>query len=163
VIRGGDLIEQSLVARRIGNIALITVASPDYLRRHGVPAHPNDLEQGHQTVNYFSARTGRQYPHEFVKGDEHIEISGRHRLSVNEANAVTEAVLAGLGISQIGSFGAAPLLANGTLIQLLKEWTHPPIPVYVVYPPNRHLSAKVRAFVDWAAELFAGNPLLQGR
>ena len=163
VIRGGDLIEQSLVARRIGNISLITVASPDYLRRHGVPEHPNDLEQGHHTVNYFSARTGRQYPHEFVKGDEHIEISGRHRLSVNEANAVTEAVLAGLGISQIGSFGAAPLLANGTLIQLLKEWTHPPIPVYVVYPPNRHLSAKVRAFVDWAAELFAGNPLLQGR
>ncbi len=163
VIRGGELHEQSLVARRIGNIAFMTVASPDYLRRHGTPQHPLDLEQGHHTINYFSARTGRQYPHEFEKDGEHIDISGRYQLAVNESNALTEAVLAGLGVSQIGTFGATPHLQSGALVQVLAEWTHPPVPVYVVYPPNRHLSAKVRAFVDWAAELFARNAQLQGR
>ena len=73
------------------------------------------------------------------------------------------AVLAGLGVSQVGSFGAEPAPASGELVQVLPDWSHPPMPVHVVYPPNRHLSAKVRAFVDWAAELFAQQPALQGR
>ena len=163
VIRGGDLQEQSLVARRIGNIHLVVVASPDYLRRHGTPAHPLDLEKGHRMVNFFSARTGRPYPHEFNRDGERIEIAGNYQLAVNESNALTEAVLAGLGISQLGSFGIAPHLDSGALVRVLTDWKPDPIPVYVVYPPNRHLSAKVRAFVDWAAELFASKPELQQR
>ena len=64
VIRGGDLIEQSLVARRIGNLALITVATPEYLKQYGTPAHPDELDgPKHRTINYFSARTGRPFPH----------------------------------------------------------------------------------------------------
>jgi LysR family transcriptional regulator for bpeEF and oprC len=65
------------------------------------------------------------------------------------------AVRAGLGISQAARFAVAPDLASGELVQVLADWTHPPIPIYVVYPPNRHLSARVRAFVEWTAELFA--------
>ncbi|WP_332777210.1 LysR family transcriptional regulator [Polaromonas sp.] len=162
VIRGGELVEQSLVARRIGNLQFVTVASPDYLKRHGVPQHPNDLENGHTSVNYFSARTGRLFPHEFVKDGETIELAGRYKLSVNESNAHITAVLAGLGLSQTVTFTAAPYLASGELVQILADWTRPPLPVYVVYPPNRHLSAKVRAFVDWAAELFSRHPHLSG-
>jgi LysR family transcriptional regulator, regulator for bpeEF and oprC len=160
VIRGGELTEQSLVARRIANISLLTVASPDYLKRHGVPRHPSDLERGHITVGFFSSRTGRFHPEIFTKDGERIELVGTYKLSVNDSNAHTEALLAGLGISQTAAFAATPYLATGELVEVLPEWTRPRLPLHVVYPPNRHLSAKTRAFVDWAAELFASHPNL---
>jgi len=156
VIRGGELVEQSLVARRIANISMVAVAAPAYVAKHGTPQHPRDLEQGsHATVNYFSPRTGRPFGHEYEKDGERIEISGRYRVSVNDSNAHIAAVLAGLGVSQTARFAAAPYLASGELVEVLAEWTHPTIPLHIVYPPNRHLSARLRAFVDWAAELFA--------
>jgi DNA-binding transcriptional LysR family regulator len=156
VLRGGELTEQSLVARRIANLQLVTVASPAYLRANGTATAPQQLEDGtHTTINYFSTRTGRPYPHVFERGGESLEIWGRQRLSLNEANAHLEAVLTGLGVSQVALFGAKPHLESGELVQVLADWTRPPIPLHVVYPPNRHLSAKVRAFVEWSAELFA--------
>ena len=155
VIRGGELLEQSLVARRVGNMRLVTVAAPSYLREHGTPRHPSELEfDGHRTVNYFSTRTGRPYPHVFERDGEKLELSGRYRLAVNEANAHTAAVLAGLGVSQVALFGAAPHLRSGELVQVLADWTRPAIPLHIVYPPNRHVSAKVRAFVEWVVDLF---------
>ena len=160
VIRGGDLIEQSLVARRIASISLVTVASPAYLKRHGVPQHPSELERGHTTVGFFSARTGRFHPEIFTKGEETVELVGAYKLSVNDSNAHTDALLAGLGVSQGALFAVAPYLASGELVQVLPDWSRPRIPVHVVYPPNRHLSAKTRAFVDWAAELFGKHPQL---
>ncbi|HEY1230448.1 MAG TPA: LysR family transcriptional regulator [Ramlibacter sp.] len=156
VLRGGELTEQSLVARRIANLRLVTVASPAYLQAHGTPGTPQALEDsGHTTVNYFSTRTGRPYPHVFERGGESLEVWGRYRLSLNEANAHMAAVLAGLGVSQVAEFGATPHLERGELVRVLADWERPPIPLHVVYPPNRHLSAKVRAFVEWSAELFA--------
>ncbi|WPB55269.1 LysR family transcriptional regulator [Xylophilus sp. GOD-11R] len=164
VVRGGELTEQFLVARRIGSIAFVNVASPAYLRRHGVPQHPSDLEGGqHRVVHYFSSRTGRPYPMDFVRGEERVELAMQYQLSTNEANAHTSAVLAGLGVSQMATFDAAAHLACGDLVEVLQGWTTAPYPVHVVYPPNRHLSAKVRAFVDWAAEVFGRFPALQGR
>lgn len=156
VIRGGELVEQSLVARRIANIGMVAVATPGYLEKHGMPRHPHELEQGgHVTVNFFSPRTGRLFGHEYEKDGERIEVSGRYRVSVNDSNAHIAAVLAGLGVSQTARFAAAPYLASGELVEVLADWTHPSIPLHIVYPPNRHLSARLRAFVDWAAELFA--------
>lgn len=161
VIRGGELTEPSLVARRVGNVQLITVAAPAYLQAHGTPAHPEDLEGTHTTVNYFSSRTGRPYPHIFEREGELLEIGGRYKVSVNESNAQLAAVLAGLGVAQVAVFAAAPHVERGELVHILPGWTRPPIPLHVVYPPNRHLSAKVRAFVEWVAELFAAHPLMQ--
>ncbi len=163
VIRAGDLTDQSLVARRIGNLAFVTVASPAYLKRYGVPQHPSDIEKRHQLVSFFSGSTRRVHPHEFHKEDQHIELAGPYRVSVNESTAHMAAVLGGFGISQCITFMSDPHLANGELVEILADWTRPPLPVHVVYPPNRHLSAKVRVFVDWAAELFAKNPALQRR
>ena len=161
VIRGGELSDQSLVARRIGNMQLITVASPDYLRRHGTPDHPLDIEKSHDIVSYFSPVTGRKYPLEFHQGEESLEVMGAHVLGINESNAYVSAVVAGMGIGQVGTFQALEPLARGELVQVLPQWSHPLIPLYVVYPPNRHLSAKVRAFVDWVADLFASQPHIQ--
>lgn len=160
VIRGGELLDQSLVARRVANVPLIAVASPAYLEAHGTPTHPEQLENEHTVVNHFSTRTGRHYPGEFEKDGQLLEVSGRHKLALNENNAVTTAVLAGLGIAQVPSFTAEPLIQRGELVQVLTDWTGPVIPLYVVYPPNRHLSAKVRAFVEWVAELFSQHPQL---
>ena len=161
VIRGGELSDQSLVARRIGNLEFITVAAPAYLERKGTPTHPLEIEEKHASVIYFSPQSGRHYPLEFRRGDESIDITGPYQLSVNEANAYVTSIVAGLGIGQITSWQAQRYLASGALVQLLPDWTQPLLPVYVVYPPNRHLSAKVRAFVDWAAELFQREAHLQ--
>ena len=161
VIRVGEISDQSLVARRIGHLPFITVATPGYLRRHGTPMHPHDLEKSHRVVNHFSGATRRMYPLEFNKDGEHIEPDAPYRLAVNESNSHTTAVLAGLGASQMVTFIAQPYIDRGELVQIMPDWTREPLPIYVVYPPNRHLSAKVRAFVDWAAELFAKHPQLQ--
>lgn len=161
VIRGGELSDQSLVARRIGNLEFITTAAPAYLERKGTPTHPLEIEEKHASVIYFSPQSGRHYPLEFRRGDESIDITGPYQLSVNEANAYVTSIVAGLGIGQITSWQAQRHIASGALVQLLPEWTQPLLPVYVVYPPNRHLSAKVRAFVDWAAELFQREDHLQ--
>jgi LysR family transcriptional regulator for bpeEF and oprC len=161
VIRAGELADQSLVARRIGNMPWTTVASPAYLKRYGVPQHPTDIEKRHLVVSFFSGSTRRIYPHQFQRGEEHYEIAGPYRVSVNDSNAHLTAVLGGFGLSQVISYIAEPYLASGELVQILPEWTRPILPVHVVYPPNRHLSAKVRAFVDWTADLFARHPRLQ--
>ena len=161
VIRGGELSDQSLVARRIGNLEFITAAAPAYLERKGTPTHPLEIEEKHASVIYFSPQSGRHYLLEFRRGDESIDITGPYQLSVNESNAHVTSIVAGLGIGQITSWQAQRYLASGALVQLLPDWTQPLLPVYVVYPPNRHLSAKVRAFVDWAAELFQREDHLQ--
>jgi len=162
VLRGGELTDQSLVARRIGEFHTIVCASPDYLKRHGVPKHPHELEDGdHTMVSFFSHSTGRVFPFAFRKGNEQIEVQGRHKLSVNDSNANLAAGVAGLGIVRISTFMAQSHIDAGRLQPVLLDWCSESIPIHVVYPPNRHLSAKLRVFVDWVAELFARSDLIQ--
>ncbi|WP_219218200.1 LysR family transcriptional regulator [Variovorax boronicumulans] len=161
VIRIGEITDQSLVARRIGQLPLISVASAAYVRRYGAPQHPRDLERNHRVVNHFFGNTRRMFPMEFNKDGEHFEPAAPYSLAVNENIAHTAAVVAGLGVAQMSTVIAQPYLDRGELVQVLPDWTRDALPIYVVYPPNRHLSAKVRAFVDWAAELFAKNPQMQ--
>jgi DNA-binding transcriptional LysR family regulator len=161
VLRGGELTDQSLVARRVGEFHTLVSAAPAYLERHGVPTHPHALEDDdHVVVNYFSHRTGRIHPFTFFKEGERIEVTGRHRLSVNDSNANLAAGLAGLGIIRTSTFMAQPHIAAGSLQPLLLDWCADTIPIHVVYPPNRHLSAKLRVFVDWVADLFSRSDLI---
>ncbi len=157
VLRAGELVEQSLVARRIAQIDFITCASSTYLRQYGVPQHPRDLEQGHRTVGFFSPRTRRAYPFDFTKDGERIELVGKPIVSVNDSNAYMAAGLSGLGVVQTAAAMAQPYIESGDLVQVLSDWSSDPLPLHVVYPPNRHLSAKVRVFVDWVADLFANG------
>jgi LysR family transcriptional regulator, regulator for bpeEF and oprC len=154
VIRGGELTDQSLVARRIGEFRFITCATPEYLRRHGTPAHPLELTQApHRMVGYFSARNGKLMPDTFRRDGEAIDVVGNHVIAVNDASGYLKAGLAHLGAMQLTCFMAAPLIKSGELVRILDEWQADPIPVHVVYPPNRHLSSKLRVFVDWVVEL----------
>ncbi len=155
VLRAGELTEQSLVARRIAQIHFVACASPAYLKQYGMPKHPRDLEQGHRMVGFFSPRTRRAFPFDFTKDGERIEFVGRSIVSVNDSNAYLAAGLAGLGVMQTAASMVKPYVDSGELVPVLPEWSSDPLPLYVVYPPNRHLSAKVRVFVDWVADLFA--------
>lgn len=156
-VRGGVLLDESLVARRIGALQFVTVCSPEYLRHHGRPLHPEELAAGHLAVTFFSPRGGRKYPHHYQRGQERHECVLPCKLAVNESKALLAGCIAGLGIAQMLRFVAQPHIDAGRLVPILEDWTRPPLPSYIVYPPNRHLSGKVRAFVDWAAEVFSNG------
>ena len=90
-------------------------------------------------------------------------MQGRHRVSVNDSSAALAAALAGLGIVNTATFMAQPYIAAGLLRPVLVDWCSESVPIHVVYPPNRHLSAKLRVFVDWVADLFARSDLVKRR
>ena len=158
-IRGGKLNDSPLIARRIGVMNFITCATPAYLARHGHPAHPSDLG-AHRAVNYFSSKTGKTYDWDFVRGDERVDIPMPSCLAVNDPNLYLGAGLRDMGMMQLPTYMAEPLIASGQLQLVLQDWSTTPLPIHVVYPQNRHLSAKVRVFVEWVAELFASDPRL---
>ncbi|HSI61106.1 MAG TPA: LysR family transcriptional regulator [Ideonella sp.] len=163
VLRAGALADESLVARRIGEFHFFTAASPRYVKRRGLPRHPQELEDQHHVVGYFNARTGKVYPFDFSKDGERIEVTGRYQVAVNDSNAYVTAGLNGLGIVQTASFMVQNHVASGELVPVLSDWSSDPLPIHVVYPPNRHLSNKTRVFVDWVADLFARSDLMQRR
>jgi len=155
VIRGGRMTDQSLVARRIAEMAFATVASPAYLARHGIPESPQQFLDGrHAMASYFSAGTGRIVPAPYMRGEERFDIVGQGPVSVNESTAHVNAALAGLGLVQTFQPIVQPLIDSGALVEVLADWAPPPMPFYVAYPTNRHLSAKLRVFVDWVVEIF---------
>jgi LysR family transcriptional regulator for bpeEF and oprC len=156
VIRGGELTDQSLVARRIGEFQFIACATPEYLHRHGRPLHPLDLMAApHRRVAFMSPRTGKLLPDVYRRDGDTVEVQGNHQLAVNDASAYLAAGLAHLGVVQLTCSMAAPLIKRGAVTRVLEDWQAESLPLYVVYPPNRHLSHKVRVFVDWVVELLS--------
>ncbi|WP_426113553.1 LysR substrate-binding domain-containing protein [Massilia sp. PWRC2] len=160
-IRGGDLPDSTLIARRVGVLHFVTAATPAYIARYGRPAHPSELAAGHIGVNYFSSKTGKVYDWDFQRGDDALVVKLAGQLAVNDSTAYKNAGLAGLGIIQLPSYSTDPHVLDGSLELLLEDWTSSPLPVHVVYPQNRHLSAKVRVFVEWVADLFLSHPGFQ--
>lgn len=154
VVRGGELRDQSLMARRVGDLRLGVYAAPDYLARLGVPAHPRELEDSpHRIVGFLWARTGKPVPYAMRKGHEELRVNGRYVLAVDDGNAYLAAGLAGLGVLWLPEYMALASRASGALVPLFEDWRLDPMPMYVAFPPNRHISAKLRVFIDWVAEL----------
>jgi len=156
-VRGGHLVDSSLIARRVGLLNFVTCAAPGYLAQHGTPASPHELMQ-HRCVNYFSSRNGKILDWDFTRDGERVQIALPGLIAVNDTNAYIAAGLAGLGILQMPNFMLEPMIGAGRFVTILNDWTSDPMPVHVVYPQNRHLSAKVRVFVEWVAELFSNHP-----
>jgi LysR family transcriptional regulator, regulator for bpeEF and oprC len=100
---------------------------------------------------------------DFVVDGKSVDVKMRGKIAVNDAEAYIACGVKGVGIVQIPRFMALPHLRSGELIEVLPQWKPLPMPISVVYPHNRHLSPKVRVFVDWAAELFERCPLLSGQ
>ncbi|QFY61022.1 LysR family transcriptional regulator [Rhizobium grahamii] len=158
-LRAGTPADQSLIARRVSEVDLITCAAPLYVEKFGKPERPEDLENSHYSVSYFRAQTNRTVPFEFRKDNEDLEINPRYLVSVNDSRTFVNAALNGLGIAQLPRFMIRDELAKGSLVELLPEWSREPLPLYIVYPPNRHLSNKVRVFVDWLVKLLSDAKL----
>ncbi|MGH8037487.1 MAG: LysR family transcriptional regulator [Stenotrophomonas sp.] len=156
VIRGGPLDDSSLVARHLGDAVLITCASPAYLKACGLPAYPQELHNGHRLVSYLLPSTGRAVPFRFRSAEGLLEIKPEHRLGINESNAHLAAALAGMGLVQTFSYAAGPALRSGALVEVLQPWRPAPYPFHVVYPNNRHVTHRLRVFIDWLAERMPG-------
>ena len=161
VVRGGKITDQSLIARRIAEMHFITCAAPSYLDRYGEPQSPSDLENDHFLVGYFSPDTGQRWPMTFGSNGESIEVTGRYIAAFNDGNAYVVAALAGLGVIQAPLFMVRQYFAGDGLRPILTRWTGEAMPLHVVYPPNRHLSAKLRILVDWLVEIFARSELMR--
>lgn len=157
VIRGGELTDTSLVARRIASLDYVTCASAGYVKTHGMPAHPEELREQHDLVGYFSSLTGRPFSLLFHRDEERVEVDPRSSrgVLVNESTSHLTALKAGLGVGQTFGFMAKPYLERGELIQLLPDWQRPLHDLNLVFERTRHESARLRAFIEWAADVFA--------
>lgn len=148
-VRIGALQDSTLVARPLGHIALINCASPDYLREYGVPDGPADLAQGHWSVGYASASTGRELPWDYLDGGEALRLAVPSRVIVNNAESYIACCVAGLGLIQIPRFDVRHLLATGELVELMPGYRAAPMPVSLIYPNRRQRSRRLNAFIEW--------------
>ena len=156
VVRGGELLDLSLMARKLADLHLGVFAAPAYLAREGTPVHPRELEDSHhRVVGFLWARTGKPVPYALHKGEEHLQIKGRHVLAVDDGNAYLAAGLAGMGVLWLPTYMSDVHVARGELVPLFEGWRLESMPLYLAYPPNRHVSLKLRVFIDWIVALMA--------
>jgi len=154
-VRIGAIRSQFLVARRVGSTALVCCASPGYLERHGTPRTPDELAR-HACLTYEFAPVRNQWRFAAPGGAERaVRVAGP--IHANNGRMLVALAAEGAGIACEPDFIVAPEIADGRLVPILAEWTAPAMPVHAAYPSRRHLSAKVRAFVDFLAER-AGPP-----
>jgi DNA-binding transcriptional LysR family regulator len=149
VVRVGETGDSGLVARKLGELELINCASPGYLKRYGTPRSLADLER-HHLVHYVGTLGQKLYGWEYCERGEWKELPMRGRVTVNNAEALLAACVAGLGLIQ------SPRnehLKTGQLVEVLPKLRARPMPVSILYPHRRQLSRRVRAFMDWLAEL----------
>jgi LysR family transcriptional regulator, regulator for bpeEF and oprC len=158
----GEIEDSSYVARRVGFLYFSACAAPSYIAAHGRPHHPDDLAQ-HRCINHFQPRTGKVSDWVFSKGAIRVQASLRGHIAVDDENSYVAAAEAGLGIAQIPAFVLKESMERGSLELVLGDWFPEPSPLYVVYPQHRHLSVKVRVFVDWVVELLADHDGIQLR
>ncbi|HBQ6570768.1 TPA: LysR family transcriptional regulator [Klebsiella pneumoniae] len=154
VLRGGQITDQSLIARHVGDLQIGVYVAPSYVERLGAPAHPRELQNtDHCIVGFLSSRTSKIDPLVLCSENERIEITGNYVLAVDDGNACLEAGLVGLGVIALPNYMAAAHQAVGALIPLFTQWRISPMPLYLAFPPNRHVNAKLRIFIDWIVEL----------
>ncbi|MBY3116997.1 LysR family transcriptional regulator [Rhizobium laguerreae] len=154
VLRVGTPGDSDMVARRVALLDEVTLASPAYIARHGLPQHPDRLA-GHRMVGFHSSGTGSLLPLEFIVDGTVRDITIPATVAVNAAESYISAARMGLGMIQIPRYHAEKDLAEGTLIHVLKDFPLSPTPVSLLYPRNRQLSPRVRVFIDWLVKVFA--------
>jgi DNA-binding transcriptional LysR family regulator len=152
-IRIGHIGHQGLVSRRVGWTRAVCCASPDYVARRGAPATPEDLAQ-HECLTYTHVPVPNVWPFEARDGTKHaVRITPRHR--ANNGRMLAALAVAGMGVLFEPDFIVAPEVRAGRLVRLLPGYEPARSPIAAVYPSRRHLSAKVRTFVEFLAERFA--------
>jgi len=154
-VRVGTLQDSSLIARRLADTHLVVCAAPAYWDRRGRPHEPQALSQ-HSCLTYAYQHNPNEWPFMGPKGRFSVRVSGP--LLANNGDLTIAAARAGLGVAVLPSFLCGADLAAGRLEAVLSEWMLPPGGIHAVYPHARHLSAKVRAFIDFLVERLSPPP-----
>jgi DNA-binding transcriptional LysR family regulator len=158
-VRFGQPRESTLIARKLLDTRVITVASPAYIKKHGRPLDPADLErEPHTCIHFRDPETARPFQWEFHRGKKKVLIAARGRLTANDVGTMHGVCLAGHGVAQVLALGAEQLLDSGRLVDLFPDWPDETFPLYAAYPSRHHLPAKVRAFFDFIVSL-TGTPI----
>ena len=155
-IRIGQLSDSSLIARRLAPARSVVCASPSYLRTRGIPEHPTQL-QAHRCLSYTLVRNPRDWVFNGPDGEVTVRVDGP--LRANNGEALVAAGVRGLGILRAPTFIVGDELARGDLVPIMTHWQPPDMGIFAVYPHNRHLSAKVRRFVDFLSEWLTATPV----
>lgn len=159
VVRGGEVTVPSLIARRIGELQLGVYAAPEYLQAVGRPGHPDELEDPrHHIVGFLRSSSGRIASAAMHRGHERREPRGRYIVAVDDGNAYLAAGLAGLGVLWLPRYMAEPHVARKELIELFDDWRIDAMPLFLAYPPTRHPSARLQAFIDWVSAQISQLP-----
>lgn len=155
-LRGGQPTEPSMRARHIADILFGMYAAPGYLADAGTPESPQAIDDdGHIVIGYRGSRSSTPIVQTLRRGGEQVRLGGRRLLAVDDGNAYLAAGTAGAGILALPRYMARAPLARGELVPLLEDWTLGSMPLYIVYPPGRHVSLKLRVFIDWIIEVLA--------
>jgi len=156
VLRAGELQDSEMVARPVASLAQVTLASPDYLARHGVPA-TLEMLHGHRMVGFRSTLTGGILPLEFMIDGARQEARLPAPVAMSGAESYVAACRLGLGLVQVPRYHVEDDLARGTLVSVLPEIPPPRMPVSLLYPRSRQLSQRVRVFIGWVLAEFAAK------
>ncbi|MFJ2987624.1 LysR family transcriptional regulator [Collimonas sp. NPDC087041] len=153
-LRFGHPVSSSLVARKLLETRVVTVAAPAYLQRHGRPQTPAELDGAqHARIEFRDPESGRPFPWEFHRGAERITLASKGRLTVNDAGTLYSVCEAGHAIAQVFELGVERALQEGRLVELFPDWRDEQFPLYALYP-SRHLPpAKVVAFLEFVTDL----------
>jgi LysR family transcriptional regulator, regulator for bpeEF and oprC len=151
-LRVGPLVDSRLIARPVGQLRLINVASPAYFERNGIPRTPDDLHE-HEQVGYAAPNSGRLAPWEWVDGDTVRAVELGRRVTVNSAEAYIACCLAGLGLIQIPAYDVQAHIRAGKLIEVLPQYRASPMPVTLLYPHRQHVSRRLQVFAAWLEEV----------
>jgi len=155
-LRFGEPPVGSFVARKLIETRVLTVASPSYIKAHGKPRHPKEIE-GRDCIDFYDAANARPYDWEMRRKKEVLPLRVKARLLVSDSGTLIGACEAGAGIGQVLEIGCAELLRSGRLVELFPEWSDERFPLYAVYPSRLHRAAKVRAFIEFCLEIMSGN------
>ncbi len=154
-IRIGHLADSSLVARRIAPARMMAVAAPSYLRTHGTPVHPQQLESHAGLLYTLTAHPGQWT---FTHGGESVTVRLRGPLRAGNGDVLAGAALRGLGIAVQPTFIVGDAVRRGELQRILSDWELPDAAIYAVYPAGRAVPAKTRALIDFLAARYGDEP-----
>ncbi|MFG6176934.1 LysR substrate-binding domain-containing protein [Halomonas sp. THAF12] len=161
-VRFGPIGECSLVARRLGRVAMVSCASPGYLAEHGWPTDPASLVAEHVMVGYLDPKSGREQGFELVEAGQSRELGLPSRVVVNNTDAYIACCAAGHGLIQVPRFDVDDLLRSGVLCEVLPDSCPAGLEVSVLYPHRRHRTSRIDAFIHWFADLMAPHLIVTG-
>ncbi|XWK75671.1 substrate binding domain-containing protein [Tunturiibacter lichenicola] len=149
-IRFGEPRPSTLVARKLLDTRVVTVASPAYLKKAGRPIHPSELGEGnHRLIDFRNPETGRAYEWAFRQGRKEVEINSNAQLLLSDVATIHAVCLAGYGIAQLLELGIESSIASGRLEVVFPDWVDEQFLLYALHPSRHYLPPKTRAFLDF--------------